>query len=78
MSTEDSKWDAAYRAIREEATNNQAEVAERTKQVLFVLGDHFPLDMTLAAALFAAAVSGAQVLLNNSHGDTPTQPVGKG
>lgn len=69
---DEEKWNAAYAAISKEAAENPEAVVEMTKQVMFIIGDHLHLDMTLAAALFAAAVSGATVVLEaEAH---PSQP----
>lgn len=70
-----TKWDAAYEAIRQESMENQEEVMALTKDLLLYIGERYPLSLTLAAALFTAAVSGAGVVLSAT---TPTQPVDEG
>lgn len=58
------KWEAAYAAIRKEATENKEEVLARLGAIIgLVEQEGWPADMTTAAALLGAGVSLAQARL---------------
>lgn len=65
------KWNRAYDAIRQEGSSNGDAVVKRTEMIMLLLADKVPLDITTAAALFAAGVSAAGLLL----GPTPVEEV---
>lgn len=62
-------WEEAFAAIQQEVRTNNAEVKTRLAQIIDLLLDHLPLDMTTAAALLGAAVSAAETLLDKKISD---------